>query len=173
MNENEKVNNEAANESAQDEAAAYESVIQKFEEKLKEAEDKHLRLLAEFDNYKKRTQKEKVAIYTDATADAITAILPIADNIMRAIEMTEGIEADAKTREGLQLIQKQLDETFNNLGIKPIEAVGKEFDPNLHNAVAHIENDDDDDKSIIVEEYSKGYILGEKVIRHSVVKVAN
>jgi molecular chaperone GrpE len=127
--------------------------------------DKYLRVLAEYDNYKKRTQKEKSDIYTIAVADVIEAILPVMDAICRAAEME-------KDSEGILLIKKQLDDVLKQIGIEPINAVGETFDPQLHDAVAHVE-DEKYDSNTVIEEYAKGYKYKEKVIRHSVVKVAN
>jgi molecular chaperone GrpE len=122
-------------------------------------------VLAEYDNYKKRTQKEKSDIYTIAVADVIEAILPVMDAICRAAEME-------KDSEGILLIKKQLDDVLKQIGIEPINAVGETFDPQLHDAVAHVE-DEKYDSNTVIEEYAKGYKYKEKVIRHSVVKVAN
>ena len=131
--------------------------------------DKHLRTLAEYDNFKKRTQKEKDELYKVAVCDTIEKILPVVDNLERAVD------ADAEKTpfyEGVCLVEKQLFEILEKMGVSKIEAVGNTFDPNVHNAVMHI---DDEEKGAneIVEEFAKGYKLGEKVIRYSMVKVAN
>ena len=127
--------------------------------------DKYLRVLAEYDNYKKRTQKEKSDIYTIAVADVIEAVLPVMDAICRAAEME-------KDSEGILLIKKQLDDVLKQIGVEPINAVGEKFDPQLHDAAADVE-DEKYGSNTVIEEYAKGYQYKEKVIRHSVVKVAN
>jgi len=137
----------------------------------KELNDKYMRLLAEFDNFKKRTQKEKIQIYTDAAADVVEAVLPVFDNLQRAI--SSEVEGDAKTvLEGVKLIEKQFEDSLKNIGVTQINAVGEQFDPEMHNAVMHID-DEGLDNNIVVEEFAKGYKYKEKVIRHSMVKVAN
>jgi molecular chaperone GrpE len=143
----------------------------------KEAENRELidrmqRLAAEYDNFRKRTQKEKEKAYTDACADVITRILPVVDNLERAIKASEAGEGQS-LKDGINLVLRQLDEILGKLGVKPIKAVGETFDPNLHNAVMHIE-DEAYGTSEIVEEFEKGYIYkDETVIRYSMVKVAN
>lgn len=144
-----------------------------LEEKLREQTDKYMRLYAEFDNFQKRSMREKDARYADAIIDAVAAILPIGDNLERAL-MTEVESEDAvKFKEGVEMVMKQFEESLTKLGIKPIEAQGEQFDPNLHNAVMHIEDETIDDNTV-VEELMKGYIYkDERVVRHSMVKVAN
>lgn len=130
--------------------------------------DKYLRTIAEFDNYKKRTQKEKDEIYSIAKADVVLSLLPIIDNFERAEKFSE----DKGVEEGMALIKKQFQEFLKKIGVEEIEAENKPFDPNFHNAVLH-EDRDDVEENIIVEVLQKGYKLGEKVIRHAMVKVAN
>ena len=138
--------------------------------KLNEAKDQYLRLLAEFDNYKKRTMKEKVQVYTDSVADVVEKILPVLDNLQRASLSSDVNEGSVL--EGVRLVTKQLEDILSSIGINSIDAEGNEFDPELHNAVMHIE-DADLEANIVVEEFSKGYEYKGKVIRHSMVKVAN
>lgn len=147
--------------------------LKECEEKLKESEDKYLRLYAEFDNYKKRTEKEKNARYADAVIDTAAEFLPILDNLQRALA-AEAVSEDAKAvKEGILMIEKQMKETLSKLKISEINAVGEEFNPNLHNAVMHIE-DETVTENTVVEEFIKGYIYdGDRVVRHSMVKVAN
>ncbi len=142
-------------------------------EKVQEWEDKYLRLYAEFDNFKKRSQREKDARYADAVIDTVAALLEVADNLERAL-LTEVESEDAKKLyEGIAMVDKQMKDTFEKLDIKEIKAKGEQFDPNLHNAVMHIEDETIDDNTI-VEEFMKGYIYkGSRVVRHSMVKVAN
>ena len=130
--------------------------------------DKHLRTLAEYENYKRRTQKEKDEIYMNAQIDTIENLLPVLDNLERAISSEES----SPFKDGVEMIVKQLIETLGKMGVSEIEAVGKTFDPNLHNAVMHIE-DESFGESVVAEQFAKGYLLKDKVIRHSMVKVAN
>ena len=143
------------------------------EEKLKESEDKYLRLYAEFDNYKKRTEKEKSAKYADALIDTAAEFLPVLDNLERALA-SEAVSDDAKAiKEGVEMIQKQMQEILSKLKISEIKALGEEFNPNLHNAVMHTE-DENITENTVVEEFIKGYIYdNDRVVRHSMVKVAN
>ena len=146
---------------------------EELEEKLKESEDKYLRLYAEFDNYKKRTEKEKSARYADALIDTVAEFLPVIDNLERALA-AEAVSDDAKAiKEGIEMIQKQTKEILEKLKISEIKAVGEEFNPNMHDAVMHIE-DEAVTENTVVEEFIKGYIYDNKrVVRHSMVKVAN
>ncbi len=141
------------------------------EKEINELKDQLQRLAAEFDNYKKRTRKEKEKIYASSIADVVSAFLPVVDNIERALQASEG--SDESIREGVVLIHRQMMEVLSNLGVKPIEAKGRKFNPDFHEAVAHVE-DENFGENEIVEEFLKGYIFNdETVIRHSVVKVAN
>ncbi|NLB77591.1 MAG: nucleotide exchange factor GrpE [Clostridiaceae bacterium] len=147
-------------------------VIKKKDTELKELVERMQRLTAEFDNFRKRTQKEKERIYIDAVADVVGKFLPVVDNLERAITAAEQEESNG-LQEGVNLIFKQIVDALDKLGVKPIEAVGSCFDPEIHNAVMHVE-DETLDCNIIAEEFQKGYIYkDEVVIRHSMVKVAN
>jgi len=139
--------------------------IEALKAQLAEANDKYLRLAAEYDNYRKRTAKEKSDAYNDAYSDAVKAILPLADSLDKALEFSPDDD-------GIKALSKLLLDTFAKIGVTPIESDGKEFDPNLHNAIMH-EEDEAVGENIIVQTFQKGYMLGEKVIRHSMVKVAN
>ena len=130
--------------------------------------DKHLRTLAEYENYKRRTQKEKDEIYMNAQIDTIENLLPVLDNLERALSAEES----SPFKDGVEMIVKQLIEILGKMGVSEIEAVGKSFDPNIHNAVMHIE-DESLGESVVAEQFAKGYLLKDKVIRHSMVKVAN
>lgn len=156
-----------------EEAAEEPSEEDKLREQLKEQNDKYLRLMAEYDNYQKRTQREKAQRYADAVADTVAMLLPIGDNIERALK-TEVISEDAKKfKDGVELVMKQFIDALSKLDVKPIPALGEQFDPNLHNAVMHVEDESVDDNTV-VEEFMKGYIYKDsKVVRHSMVKVAN
>ena len=149
--------------------------IKKLEADLEEANhradelnEKYMRMLAEYDNFRKRSAKEREGVYGDACADVLTAILPVLDNLERA-EACGDAEGLAK---GLELTLKSFRETLEKLGVREIESVGQTFDPNLHNAVMHVE-DDQYGESEIAEVLMKGYIKGDKVIRYAMVKVAN
>lgn len=146
---------------------------EELEEKLQEQTDKYMRLYAEYDNFRKRSQREKDARYADALIDTIEQILPIGDNLERALQTEVNTEEAQKLKEGVEMVMKQFKEVLTKLDVTEIEAVGNEFDPNLHNAVMHIE-DETIDTNTVVEEFMKGYIYkGERVVRHSMVKVAN
>ncbi len=142
-----------------------EKEIKALKDELAEANDKYLRLAAEYDNYRKRTAKEKSDAYNDAYIDAVKAILPLADSLDKAIQFTP----DDK---GIKAITKQLKDIFTKIGVSEIESDGKEFDPNLHNAIMHEENEELGE-NVVTQTFEKGYKLGEKIIRHAMVKVAN
>lgn len=147
--------------------------IKELEEKVCEWEDKYKRLYAEFDNYQKRTAKEKDARYADAVIDTVEAFLQVSDNLERAIAVEVTTEEAKNVLEGVILVKKQMTDTLTKLNVTEIAAVGEEFDPNLHNAVMHIE-DEAVTENTVVEEFLKGYIYkNERVVRHSMVKVAN
>ena len=150
-----------------------ETKITELDQKVKDWEDKYTRLYAEFDNYQKRTQKEKDARYADAVIDTVGAFLEIADNLDRAVAIEVNSEEAQKVLDGVALVKKQMTDTLSKLNVTEIKAVGEEFDPNIHNAVMHIEDESVTDNTV-VEEFLKGYIYkNERVVRHSMVKVAN
>ena len=143
------------------------------EEKLKaenaDLRDKYLRLLAEFDNYRKRSVKERQEIYPDATAKAVEAFLPLADNFERAANAES---SDEKYKAGVMMIYDQLTIAFKKLGVEEISRVGEQFDPSLENAVSHIE-DENLGENTVAQIYQKGYRLGDKIIRPATVVIAN
>ena len=143
-----------------------------LEKELAELNDKYLRVMAEYDNFKKRTVKEKEAIYTDSVGDTVTALLPVLDNFERAIASFGDDARESEFYKGFEMIYNQTLDIFTKLGVKVIEASGCEFDPNMHNAVMHID-DENYGENVIVEEFQKGYTYRDKVIRYSMVKVAN
>ncbi len=145
-----------------------ETEADSFKKQYDELYDKHLRTLAEYENYKRRTQKEKDETYVNAQADTVSKLLPVLDNLERAL----GTEEASPFKDGIEMIVKQLLETLEKMGVTEIEAVGAQFDPNLHSAVMHIE-DEELEANVIVEQFQKGYMLKDKVIRYSMVKVAN
>ncbi len=136
--------------------------------KLAELNDKYMRMMAEYDNFRKRSTKEKDGIYTDAYTDAISSILPVLDNVERAAAFTD---ADAVLK-GVQMILKGAEEAFDKMGVTSFGQRGDEFDPNRHNAVMHIE-DENLGENVIAEVFQKGYMKGDKIIRYAMVTVAN
>ena len=141
----------------------------KFEQQIEDLTDRLKRNMAEFDNFRKRTEKEKSSMYIIGAKDIVEKILPVVDNFERGLAQAPEDDAFA---DGMKMIYKQLISTLNDLGVQPIEAVGKEFDPNFHNAVMHVE-DEEAGENIVVEEFQKGYTYKDFVVRHSMVKVAN
>ena len=149
-----------------------ETVEESGDSKLAEAVEKYQRLFAEFDNYRKRTDKEKAVRYDMGARDVIEKILPVVDSFELALKnVPDDAEASAFA-EGMDKIHKQFLKALEDLGATPIEAVGKEFDPNFHNAVMHVE-DEEVGENIVVEEFQKGYMYKDHVVRYSMVKVAN
>ncbi|MDR2598881.1 MAG: nucleotide exchange factor GrpE [Oscillospiraceae bacterium] len=140
-----------------------------LQDELRAEKDKYLRLAAEYENFRKRTAKEREMIYSDARINVITKLLPVYDNLERALNMEC---VDAAYYKGVAMIMTQLTDVFEEMGVKLIPAVGEPFDPNRHNAVMKIEDPNWGD-NIIAEEYQKGFILGDRVIRCSTVVVAN
>ena len=132
-------------------------------------DDRFLRLAAEYDNYRKRTAKEKEALWAQAKADTAVAFLPVYDNLERALKQET---ADEAYKKGVEMTMNQLKEVFSKLGITEIDALGKPFDPNLHNAIMHVE-DENFGENTVAEVFQAGFMLGEKVIRFAMVKVAN
>lgn len=141
----------------------------KSEQKVEELTDRLKRTMAEFDNFRKRTEKEKSSMYIIGAKEIVEKILPVVDNFERGLAQAP---EDDPFAEGMKMIYKQMMTAFDEMGVKPIETVGKEFDPNLHNAVMHVE-DESVGENIVVEEFQKGYTYKDFVVRHSMVKVAN
>lgn len=139
---------------------------------IEDLTDRLKRSMAEFDNFRKRTDKEKSAMYEIGAKDVIEKILPVVDNFERGLGAVPEEERNNPVIEGMDKIYKQLMTALTDLGVSPIEAAGQEFDPNLHNAVMHVE-DENLGENIVAEEFQKGYTYKETVIRHSMVKVAN
>ena len=138
-------------------------------EELKGANDRYLRLLAEYDNYRKRSQKEKDGLYADIKSDTVAKFLPVYDNLVRALAQSTEDEA---YRRGVEMIMAQFNTTLEKLGATRIDCLGQKFDPSLHNAVMHVE-DEEKGENEIVEVFQEGFMMGEKVIRFAMVKVAN
>ena len=145
---------------------------EKLEEKLAEYEDLRVRQLAEFENFRKRSEKEKAQMFEIGAKTVIEKLLPVIDNFERGLAAVTEDEKETPFAQGVELVYKQLLTSFDELGVKPIEAVGKEFDPNLHNAVMMVD-DDSLESGTVAEEMQKGYLYKESVVRHSMVKVVN
>ena len=144
----------------------------KKDEKIEELTDKIVRQMAEFDNFRKRTEKEKSQMYEIGAKDIIEKILPVIDNFERGLSVVPEDKKEDSFVQGMEMIYKQLMTTLESAGVKAIEAVGQEFNPDFHNAVMHVE-DDEVSENIVVEEFQKGYMYRETVVRYSMVKVAN
>ncbi len=158
-----------AKEPEKDELALLKEENDKLIKELSEQKDKYLRLMAEYDNFRKRSSKEKLDIYPEATAKAVEAFLPMADNFERAA-LAE--TSDEKYKSGVLMIFNQLGDAFKKLGVEVIDRVGEEFDPNLENAVSKIE-DENLGENVVASVYQKGYKKGDKIIRPAMVVVAN
>lgn len=170
QNKPESQQEEAAEEPAQEVVQEPEqSPEEAIQAAIREQEDKYLRLLAEYDNYRKRSQKEKENAWTSAKADTAKEFLPVYDNLERALKQETADEAYAK---GVQMIMTQLKNVLEKLGIQEIPAQGETFDPNIHNAVMHID-DENLGENVVAEVFQAGFKIGDKVIRHAMVKVAN
>lgn len=144
----------------------------KKDEKIEELTDRLTRQIAEFDNFRKRTDKEKSQMYEIGAKDVIEKILPVVDNFERGLNAASEEEKENPVIQGMDKVYKQLMTTLEEIGVKPIDAVGEEFNPDLHNAVMHVE-DEAFGENTVAEEFQKGYLYRESVVRHSMVKVAN
>lgn len=144
----------------------------KKDEKIEELTDRVRRQMAEFDNFRKRTEKEKTQMFETGAKSIVEKILPVVDNFERGLAAVTEEEKGTPFVEGMEKIYKQMMTVLEEAGVKPIEAVGQEFDPNLHNAVMHVE-DEEFGENTIAEEFQKGYTYRDSVVRHSMVKVAN
>lgn len=169
-----------ADEAAQKDAASekeekkgfFSKKKDKRDEQIEELTDRLKRNMAEFDNYRKRTEKEKAAMYEVGARSVIEKLLPIVDNFERGLAAVPEEEAKSAFAEGMDKIYKQVLKMLDDMGVKPIEAVGQPFDPNFHNAVMHVE-DESLGENVVAEEFQKGYLYRDSVVRHSMVKVAN
>lgn len=184
MSDKEKVTNEETEEIieeidtddvAQTEDNAPESTekseLDAANKKIAGLSDKLMRTAAEFDNYKKRTAREKEDFYKMTVCETVAPLLPVIDNLERAVSAAETSGDDGSILEGIKMIKKQFDDVLTSIGVEPIEALGNEFDPERHNAV--MTEDSDKPENTVIEELQKGYIYKDKVIRHSMVKVSN
>ena len=147
-------------------------LLEEKDRKCSEYFEKLQRAAAEFDNFKRRTSKEKEILYSEAVADTVASFLPVIDSIVRAVELCSGEKGSASVKEGIELVKRQFEEVMKNLGVEEIRSIGEEFNPELHNAVMHVE-DDSYGQNEVIEEFQKGYRIKSRVIRHSMVKVAN
>ena len=153
--------------------AKYEKEIEELGQKLAEAQDRFQRTLAEFDNFRKRTMKEKASMYDDGARDTIEKLLPLFDNLERAISSVEGkVDDEDPLLKGVKMTDKQLKEILASMGVEEIKALGEKFDPNLHAAVAHVDDENYGENEVIID-MLKGYKYKDKVLRHSMVQVAN
>lgn len=166
----EELEQETVQETAEESA---EEVEVEETDPVAELNEQYLRLAAEYDNFKRRSAKEKVQIYTNSVAEVVEQILPLVDNLARATAVEVASDDAKQLLEGIKLVERQFLETLTSIGVEEIKAVGEKFDPNMHNAVMHVDDEAIEGEEIVVEEFIKGYIYKDKVIRHSTVKVAN
>jgi len=185
-NENSEVTEEAPAENTKKSEKKDKKVQKALEKQLAEAlkaadeaqkeketvNDTYLRMMAEYDNFRKRVQKEKETLFTDGLADAVEKLLPVLDNLDRAAAIEVSTDEAKAVLDGVNKVLDQAKEIFGKMGVTEIPAKGEKFDPELHNAVMH-EDDPDSDESIVSEVFMKGYKMGDKVIRYSMVKVVN
>ncbi len=171
--EKKEVREEIKEETKKSEEDKYEKQIEELNARVSETQDRFQRTLAEFDNFRKRTMKEKASMYDDGVRDTIEKLLPLFDNLERAIGAVEGkIDENDPLFKGVKLTEKQLKEILASIGVEEIKALGEKFDPNLHAAVAHVDDESYGENEVIID-MQKGYKYKDKVIRHSMVKVAN
>lgn len=163
---------EAAEEATEEtpEETPADDELDTLQKALEEEQNRYLRLMAEYDNFRKRSAREKDGIYTDAKADAFTSLLPVLDNFDRAFENEDASPEDF--RKGVEMTRDQLLAVFEKAGVESYGEAGEPFDPNLHNAVSHIE-DPEQGENVLAQVFQKGYKLGDKVLRHAMVVVAN
>ena len=169
MAEMEKEMNETPSEETVEETVEEVVEVNPWEEKYNAERDAHLRIAAEYDNFRKRTIKEKEASYGNGKADAVAKMLPVYDNLERALNQET---SDAAYKKGVEMTMNELTKIFTSLGVEIFGNVGDEFDPNLHNAVMHIDSDELGE-NVIAQVFQKGFKIGEKVVRFAMVQVAN
>lgn len=168
-NKNEEIVEEVEKAEEKDELTKLKDTILLQKEQLEDQEDRLKRLMAEFDNFKKRSSKEREGLYNSLISDIFTSLLPVIDNLEKAVSVKTEDEA---YKQGVELVLKQFKDVLTTNGVQEIEAVGMPFDPEVHEAVGMV-TDETLGEKIIKEEYRKGYKIGNKVIRHSMVVVAN
>ena len=152
-----------------EEAAPEKSEAEQLQEKIDELNDRLLRTMAEYDNFRKRSQREKEAIYPQATASAVAKFVPVIDTVERALEAPCN---DAEYKKGVEMILQNFKDILQKMGVEEFGAAGEQFSPDLHNAVMHVE-DEELEANVITDVFQKGYKLGDRIIRHAMVKVAN
>lgn len=162
---------EKADSSAAEDKPGEKSELDKAQEQIQGLSDKLMRKAAEFDNYKKRTAKEKEDFYKMAVCETVSPLLPVLDNLERAVDAAEAAGESGSVLDGIKMVKKQFEDALSGIGIEHIDAVGKEFDPEKHNAV--MTGDSDEAENTVIEEFQKGYTYKDKVVRHSMVKVSN
>lgn len=168
MAEKEKVE-ELEKEEIQNEEVTEKNELQAKQQEIDELTDRYKRILAEFENHKKRSQKEREGLYNSILGDIVEVILPILDNLENAVKVET---SDENYKKGVELVLKQFQDVLKSKGVEEIKALGETFDPELHEAVSSVKDDSKGEKEI-VQEYRKGYRIGSKVVRHSMVVVAN
>ncbi len=170
-NNNEKEFKEEKNEISEkvEKKQTEKEVLKQKQEELDDITDRYKRILAEFENFKKRSGKERESLYNMILSDIVSSILPILDNLENAVKAES---KDEEYKKGIELVLKQFQDTLKSKGVEEIKTVGETFDPELHEAVSSVQDDTKGEKEI-VQEYRKGYKIGTKVIRHSMVVVAN
>lgn len=156
---------------SEDSKDSEKSELDKANEQIAALSDKLIRNAAEFDNYKKRTAREKEDFYKSAVCETVAPLLPVLDNLERAVATAEDSGESGSVLDGVKMVKKQFEDALKSIGVEPIEAVGEQFDPEKHNAV--MTADSDEDENTVLEEFQKGYIYRDKVVRHSMVKVSN
>ena len=156
---------------SEDSKDSEKSELDKANEQIAALSDKLIRNAAEFDNYKKRTAREKEDFYKSAVCETVAPLLPVLDNLERAVAAAEDSDESGSVLDGVKMVKKQFEDALKSIGVEPIEAVGEQFDPEKHNAV--MTADSDEDENTVLEEFQKGYIYRDKVVRHSMVKVSN
>jgi len=155
---------------ADEKVTELEQNIQKKDEEIAELNEKYMRLVAEYDNFKKRTVKEKEALYANSVCDIVKELLPVIDNLERAMNSFE--DKESEHYKGFEMVLRQTNDIFAKIGVEEIKAEGETFNPDLHNAVMHID-DENFGENVVAEQFQKGYTYKDKVIRYSMVKVAN
>ena len=173
MSKKESVNKEEKNSEEKSEGIKEkpeESEAEKLKKELSETKELLLRTAAEYDNFRKRSEREKTSIYGDATSKAVSAILPLADSLDAALNSSDTQSEEYK--KGIELLQNQLKSCFSKLSVEPFGDVGDGFDPNLHNAISHVE-EESDKQNFVSTVFQKGYKIGDKIIRHAMVQVTN
>lgn len=170
--EDDKESNEAGGKTNKKSARALEIELKKSEEKLADITDKYQRLMAEFENARKRNAKEQSRMYDIGAKEVLAKLLPVVDNFERGLDALSEEEKEGAFAQGIEKIYQQLMTVFDEIGVKAMDAAGKEFNPDFHNAVMHVE-DEEFGENQVVEEFQKGYMYKDSVLRHSMVKVAN